>query len=760
MSDQARSSKKPPGLWRDLGLVGVMIAVAVMCWAGYTTWSGMSQLMQNPFGAVIGTAAVVIVLALASWVLGRDLAILLLGDRRNERPPTRKVITTFLVFLFVFAISAFFSYTYYYQTVSSLGGTQATAEEQPRLLAEQIAPELKAVLDQTYKTGSDALAADQTIKAWADAITKIREKAGQSGEAFQKKLAEIRAAGEAAQQKLAGLMASKKAVETKIEGYTKQIQEIDAQLAQLGPQRDAAEDRYKQACAGKDGTNKAQCGPIARAAEAEKKSLESRIAGLQGTKKTLEQKRSDAQTDLDKVNAAIETANGDLVRAGASGAAASTSLADPRAAVEALARAQNEFIGDPTRAHLAAAIQLCEPILQALRAAGLDPGAGIECGSKTESLARLMEQRQRTVDAVAKFNAECTLDPNHGLDNLARELRASVHDRKIEPADALPKMQTKLEECIEIARQAGVPERTLQGYSGELLRFVDSNRLNANKFELARRVIFSFSPDSTLALGIAFAQDSFILLLKLFTELFGHQPERRGRRRMMGALDLTDRPEEPAELRAAKALLRLQQTGEDGRSSIELGSAGFANLPEDVRINLRGHLQRMAREGHARWNKKAAAFVIEDQALAELEAELRQAKPDTPNERGASPGASTAPADTHGSLDPEARPATVAERPDLDGQEAATPLRVSAWESSPGIGQQMTPDIRSSASSPGEDEDEWKAWDREGEPEPDTGITDGDRDVPEGDRTGMSGRADKRPFARLREETQRERKIS
>jgi hypothetical protein len=115
--------------------------------------------------------------------------------------------------------------------------------------------------------------------------------------------------------------------------------------------------------------------------------------------------------------------------------------------------------------------------------------------------------------------------------------------------------------------------------------------------------------------------------LKLFTEIFGHQQRAAPRTRIEIGLDVADRESDPAERRAAKALLRLCVHGPAG-SVVNFADAEAEGLPKDVRTNLRNLVQRLVRDRQARWLKDDTCLVF-DAAVADIESSLLEARDTT-----------------------------------------------------------------------------------------------------------------------------------
>jgi hypothetical protein len=129
----------------DLGRIGMVIAAPVLCWVFYTTSSGMVDIMQKEpgdwvglGGAVIATTAILVMLTSTSWSLGADLASLIAMRRMARERVIIKTFITALVFAFVFSISAFFSFTYYYNNIFKLSSKKIVGELQPMELAADI----------------------------------------------------------------------------------------------------------------------------------------------------------------------------------------------------------------------------------------------------------------------------------------------------------------------------------------------------------------------------------------------------------------------------------------------------------------------------------------------------------------------------------------------------------------------------------------------------------------------------------------------
>jgi hypothetical protein len=633
LSDSAASQQAKPSFRRDLGRFGILVAVAVMCWAGYTTGSGMNKLMQNAVGTAIGTSAVVITLALTSWLLGGDLAIFIISERRSERPSMRKFVPSLLVFAFVFVISSFFSYTYYYRTVSDLGGKRIAAERQPGALAELVILPLTDAVQETYRRSGDELLKDHAFITWLDGIEALLSAAGSGGQNFDKKLAENQRRASEAHGMLLRLQTARAAADSAAKGFEATLGENRDKLAKLNHELAEAQSRRINAESGNDGTGIPRCGRNCRAAQQDIERITREIEQIHDANRILLQQLSAKQKEIEQLTGQINKLLAEvpgLAQTGGSGGSPtppnSIDLNNPRASISELLEARQQFKADPTRTTFEAVVRACTPILKTIRDFRLEPSAlaDFDCGSRREELARLIDQRETLNTARVAFLKACSLEEKTGITARMQQLANEVHVDGSKSVEVLREARREVEECVLKARNAGA-KNAAQKSIRDIDDFVARNNLDVNDFELARRAMFSLNADSTLALGIAVAQDAFILILKLFTELFAAGRQRTLTRIGIG-IDIADRDTDPIEIRAAKALLRLHAPRAGGASAVDLGDADAATLPDAVRMNLRMLLQRFVRAGKARWGKDGTCLV-DDEVIADIEAEIERRSP-------------------------------------------------------------------------------------------------------------------------------------
>src|SRR5580704_1620564 len=99
----------------DLGRIGFVVIIPVMLWVFYTTLSGLVEIMRKGpddnfglIGAVIGSAAILSLMALSSWLLGSELAAAVAGKRRAAKAELRGFSSSFRPSCFSSACRRFF----------------------------------------------------------------------------------------------------------------------------------------------------------------------------------------------------------------------------------------------------------------------------------------------------------------------------------------------------------------------------------------------------------------------------------------------------------------------------------------------------------------------------------------------------------------------------------------------------------------------------------------------------------------------------
>ena len=162
-----------PGLSRaDLARLAFLVTIPVLCWVFYTTSSGMIDVMRREpgdwvglIGTFIGTTAILTMLAATSWSLGADLGALIARQQFLGERVVLKTAITGLVYIFVFCISAFFSFTYYYNNIFGLSSKRLAAQLQPMEIAADALLPAQKFIEENYDTESLRIVATPALRS-------------------------------------------------------------------------------------------------------------------------------------------------------------------------------------------------------------------------------------------------------------------------------------------------------------------------------------------------------------------------------------------------------------------------------------------------------------------------------------------------------------------------------------------------------------------------------------------------------------------
>ena len=177
----------------------------------------------------------------------------------------------------------------------------------------------------------------------------------------------------------------------------------------------------------------------------------------------------------------------------------------------------------------------------------------------------------RRSPARAVFERKCALDGGlrDELSAIVAKIRAAPPSDRTAAANGFNEAKTVVDACVVAGKAAGLSDdevRELLKKSDAYLRAHSSER---NKFELAREAFWSFTPDSTMAIGVAMAQDAFLFIMKFLSEIFRRGYDARERRQFAAPIDLTDDEDEPVDIRAMKAILRVARPVHGDMSEID-----------------------------------------------------------------------------------------------------------------------------------------------------------------------------------------------
>ncbi len=639
----------------DLGRVGMAVALPVLAWVFYTTASGMIDIMQKEPGDLVGvagtlvaTSAILIMLASTSWSLGADLAALIAHRRMARERMIIKTLVTALVFTFVFSISAFFSFTYYYNNIFKLSSLKIVAELQPNELAAEVMLPATKQIAAAQEAASARIVATPTFRTYLDSLDGLIDSARQAGPALRETIrknqdAQRAVLAQAARQAAAELEAARTAARqmeearADIAALDKSAAAFDAIIKSKQDEMDqlAATARQEEQLAvdaehGLDNQG-AACGPNCHTHRAKAQEALQRMAVIRRTLSGPANERANALKKRDALAAALITLK-------QKAEAAETSPGRPAAKLETapdldanlreLVALRDQLRVDPAWARVRAAKPICEPILAAARQANAAPPAvARDFACEPQGEARdLLSAREDARAALAAYDKKCGIEAGlrDELNAIIGKIRAAPASDKNAAAEGFNAAKTVIDSCIVAGKSLGLSDADVRDYLKKSDDFLRAHSSERNKFELAREAFWSFTPDSTMAICVAMAQDAFVFIMKFLSEIFKRGFELRERRPFMAPLDLTDDEDEPVDIRAMKALLRVARPMPGEMSEIDPHAQTIAALPSAVRDNLTAILNRLVRDEIAHVDRKRA-YVVDNVTIAQVESRLHAA---------------------------------------------------------------------------------------------------------------------------------------
>jgi hypothetical protein len=649
MEDVASYDREPrPPFKLDIGRIGMIIVLPVILWAFYTTSSGMADIMRKGaedhiglIGAFVGSAAVLALLALTSWSLGSDIAALLTRQVGLAGPPIGKVILIGLVFVFVFGVSAFFSFTYYYNNIRGLSTAAISNEQMPSELMNEIITPLEKRVRSVYEAESTRAAGSPGMVTYFGQLDAILKVAGNGGENFREQVRAAQAAQAKANADLARdaegrrkdiVEAKRQLVELqgKISSLDRDISDLNqiinpkqAELDELATTIKLESQAMIDAEKGLDklGTG---CGKNCQSHMAlrdkarlrEKTIKETLVAPLKDREAKVMQRGK-----LSEGLAPLKAKTEQVVEGGpkSSSAPALEIAADAAATLREFSEARDRVRLDPTWEKVRKVKASCEVILKIERQLKMTPSeipADFACEPLSTDARELLTARDEVIKGLSVFDRDCTL-----RGNIAKTISKITDSASADPKyDGLAEAKKPIDACIYAARDAGLAEADIQAFVRHSNEFSRDNNARLNKFARARIAFTSGTSDSTLAIAVAVIQDAFILILKLLSDIFGREVRPRKRDEAGAPIDVSDNDLESPEIRAAKAVLRHAQPVRSNTS--ELTVASTADLPPEVRDNLKALVNRFVRQGGAHVDRKGN-YYIENASVHEIETEVR-----------------------------------------------------------------------------------------------------------------------------------------
>ncbi len=637
----------------SLGRIGVWIAAPVLCWVFYTTSSGMIDIMQKQsgdwiglIGAVIGTTAILVMLTSTSWSLGSDLASLIARRRMARERILIKTGVTALVFLFVFSISAFFSFTYYYNNIFKLSSKKIVGELHPMELADDVLLPTAKEIAARYDEVSARILASVSYKEYLDELEALSETARGASAALRdsiRKSQEIqqKAAAETAREAAAELADAQAAgrqldeIRLRIKQLERNVADLDGiiklkqdEISALATTARQEEQAAIDASKGLDGLG-AVCGPNCLSHRAKSSEALKRAATIRDTLAGPTAERAAALKQRDALNAQTIA----LAQKAEQGAAVSqrplpkTEITPDLHGLERdLDAVRDELRADPSWRLVREAKPLCETILVAGRnARALPPSipSNFACEPSGAPARDTLTARDEVNAARVVFDKKCSLEGElrDEIAAITAHIRESSAADPGAPAAGFAQAKKLVDACVVSARAAGLSENDVRALLKRSDDFLRAHTTERNKFELAREAFWSFTPDSTMALAVAMAQDAFVFIMKFLSEIFRRGYETREKRQFTTPLDLTDNEADPSEIRAMKAAMRAARPVHGDMSEIDPEATTFQLLPLNVRENLTALLNRLVRDEIAHVDRRGF-YVVDNATIAQIEQRL------------------------------------------------------------------------------------------------------------------------------------------
>lgn len=627
----------------DLGSTGLVVIVPVIGWAFYTTFQGLKEITRQSdadifglVGAVIGSAAILSMLALSSWFLGTYAAAKLAGERNAINTSALGLITIAIPFVFFFTMSAFFSYTYYHANFFGLSSRLVEAANLPQRLADKITGTIDVQLDSARAELETATNVTYETNTWPKNMVVMIKFVGANDARIGEALQTSRLERETAVRKKLQEMSE---AEKRSINADELIAPVQVEIEKLAAVASDAEQRWRKAEMGLDGTGIAECGSICNKAKDEQAKALKSIANLETGINQYRQDKAQAEQDIARLAGELRRLDPDTtvrkrLEGGAeigAGPAAQTNLVGAAAELQ---KSLEMFKTDPEIA-MQSSKTACETIVSTATSLQLQTGLApdFECVSDTQAYTAALAAKKAFQTGEAAYRAECAPSGEGKLgifvNDTARKLREAKQTFGNDPAKiehaaatALSETRTQVSNCIEHAQAllTSAPLKTpivLQPIRDEIVTFSEANAPDINKFNRAMTALRQMPTEAQLALSVASAQDLLIFLYKFLADYYKYTSRRRPSLKAPALVDLSDRPEDAPEVRARKALLRLTEPERRDRSQLLKADVENASLPDDVKANLRGLLAGLGRNRLA--ELRGNRYIIENAAIREIE---------------------------------------------------------------------------------------------------------------------------------------------
>ncbi|MEK8122573.1 hypothetical protein WOB59_05645 [Methylocystis sp. IM4] len=502
------------------------VTLPVLAWVFYTTSSGMIDIMQKEPGDIVGivgtlvaTTAILVMLASTSWSLGADLAALIARRRMARERMLVKTLVTAAVFVFVFSISAFFSFTYYYNNIFKLSSRKIVAELQPMELAANVVLPATKQINAAYEAASARMVADPSFRSYLESLDALIDTARAAGPALREAIRKNQEAqqailAKAAQQVAAELesaqTASRQYDEARAEMTTleKTVASLDAiikskqeEITALNATARQEEQLAVDAEHGLDNRG-AVCGPNCRTHRIKAEEANRRAAAI---RQTLAGPMNERASALRKRDALAAQSIALKQKAELAGVAARKPVPKGEAALDLdatlrdLTALRDQLRVEPTWAKAREIRPLCEPILAAARQSNALPASvAHDFACEPQGAARdLLSARDETIAARAAFDAKCSLDGGlrDELNAIVAKIRAAPASDRSAAANGFNAAKGLVDACVVAGKSVGLSDEDVRELLKKSDAYLRAHSTERNKFELAREAFWSFTPD-------------------------------------------------------------------------------------------------------------------------------------------------------------------------------------------------------------------------------------------------------------------------
>lgn len=638
----------------NLGRIAAIVTIPVFCWVFFTTSSGMIDIMRREsddwvgvIGAFVGTTAILVMLASTSWSLGADFGALI-GRRQflGERIVVKTLVTS-VVFVFVFSISAFFSFTYYYTNIFKLSSKKIVSELQPMELAADVLLPTSKLIATTYDAETARIVATPGMRTYLNSLDALLQTANNAGAGLREGLRKTqeglqRAAALAARQAAAELQDAQAAARQLSETRGR-IAALDQIVADLEPIIKSKQDEIVtltsvarqedqlavDASKGLDGLG-AACGSNCETHRLKAANARKRIATIRDTLTAPLNEKTNAIKQRDALAAQIITLRQKAESAASPPPAPKEEPAPDFAGTSRdLAELRDQIRADPTSVKIRQAKAPCGLLVAAMRQSNiLAPSvpADFACEPLGTEARDLLAARDEVIAGRANFDQKCSLDGaiRELIGAIALRIRNAPESDKSAASNGFNEAKRIVDDCVVAGKAAGLPESEVRGLLERSDIFLRTHSMDRNRFELAREAFTSLTPDATMAIGVAVAQDAFMFVMKLLAEIFKREIKTREQPPLPPAMDLADSDADDADVRLMKALLRVSRPLHGDMSAFDPSVSSVASLPENIRDNLVGLLNRLVREEIAYIDRKGV-YILDNRTLVEVETRLAAA---------------------------------------------------------------------------------------------------------------------------------------